>query len=94
MSTFRTRPVVVEAWRIPELGDESGEAPPLWVTDAITGTGSPLHHYREGQVFIDYMEMREQIAQPGDWLVRSPTHRIFALSDGEFCSMFEEVTSC
>lgn len=86
---FRKKPVVIEAWQIPENIDHTAEQPPLWLVNAImAGTVRP--HKESGTVEIDTLE---GVMRGGkqDWIIKGVKGELYPCKPDIFDATYEAV---
>jgi len=64
---YRKKPVVIEAWRVPESGYATEEHPPMWLLEALVDGRAAAD--RGTGITIKTLE-GEMLGNPGDWIIQ------------------------
>lgn len=94
MGRYRKKPVVIEAWLW--RFDESQEAAPAWMTDALHRWPEPESasfepdHEAGARIVITTLE-GDMTAQPGDWIIRGVQGELYPCKPDIFEAMYESV---
>lgn len=85
--SFRTKPVVIEAW--PHTGDLS--ALPQWMADAFL-SGSPPYTTDDGAILVHTLEgvMRAEV---GDWIIQGVKGELYPCKPDIFALTYEPVVA-
>lgn len=81
IKTYRKRPIVIEAARLPEVKNDSYEEIREWIGDCASGDGSDL--------LICTLE-GDMRASPGDWIIKGVSGEFYPCKDEIFRKTHEE----
>lgn len=87
MSSFRKKPVVVEAWRIPLNPELTGSAPPAWLMAALLSR-SVIAFPHTRAVHIMTLE-GVMVANPGDWIIQGVKGELYSCKADIFDATYE-----
>lgn len=84
---YRKKPVVIEAWQIPENIDHTAELPPIWLVNAIM-EGSVIADKQYGSVTIKTLE-GDMVGQKQDWIIRGVKGELYPCKPDIFAATYE-----
>lgn len=87
---YRKKPVVIEAWQIPENIDHTAEQPPLWLVNAIM-SGAVRPDQKTGTVEIDTSEGTMRGGKT-DWIIQGVKGELYPCKSDIFDATYDEVT--
>lgn len=88
---YRKKPVVIEAWQIPENIDHTAEMPPIWLVAAIM-KGSVVADKATGCVTIQTLE-GAMLGNKLDWIIQGVKGELYPCKPDIFAASYEPTSS-
>lgn len=84
---YRKKPVVIEAWRVPQNMSAPDELAPVWLLDAVLKE-TAVPHPGTGGITIKTLE-GEMVGNPGDWIIQGVKGEIYPCKPDIFEATYE-----
>jgi hypothetical protein len=84
---YRKKPVVIEAWQIPENIDRTAELPPVWLVDAIM-KGTVVPDKVTGCVHVLTLE-GSMLGNKLDWIIKGVKGELYPCKPDIFAASYE-----
>lgn len=93
-SKFRKKPVVIEAFRVPALNDETTQATPHWFVQAMID--GRLVARDDGSILVKTLEdgkagEAKHVADVGDWVIKGVKGELYPCKPDVFILTYDEV---
>jgi hypothetical protein len=84
---YRKKPIVIEAWQVPENIDHTAELPPVWLVEAII-KGTVIADKDSGCVTIKTLE-GDMVGNKLDWIIQGVKGELYPCKPEIFAASYE-----